>query len=431
MQSVSTLLFWPKTDVGRMRDINEDSFLVDEGLRLAIVADGMGGHAAGEIASNIAVRICRETIGREQELLECFEQRDESVGRHDILRLLEQAVQNACAAVYAEAQKDHGKRGMGTTLVLLLLVGSRGFIAHVGDSRIYLTRSGALHQLTEDHSLINELLKRGRLTPEQIAKLNMKNAVTRAVGVYETVEVDTLDFDVLAGDQFLLCSDGLSEYAQHSDILRVFREIAPEDIAQQLIDLANDGGGKDNITAVVVKIPDNRGLDDFAYELNLKLETLHLMPLFRHLTYQELVHVMNSTEVRGYQPGERILEEGQTGEELFIVLVGAVRVHGNDGIISALGPGKHFGEMSLVDKAPSTETVVSEGASRLMVIHRRDFFDIVRKNHDVAVKLLWSFLGVVTDRWREATRDLSEAREQLASRHESLLDLGPIELEDM
>ncbi|MET0386743.1 MAG: cyclic nucleotide-binding domain-containing protein, partial [Polyangiales bacterium] len=225
--------------------------------------------------------------------------------------------------------------------------------------------------MTEDHSLVNELLKRGRLTPEQIAKLNMKNAVTRAVGVYETVEVDTHDFDVLAGDHFLLCSDGLSEYAQQSDILRVFRDVAPSEVAQTLVDLANAGGGKDNITAVVVKVPDTRGLDALASELNLKLETMHLMPLFRHLTYQELVHVMNNTVVRVYQHGQQIVDEGDEGDEMFIVLSGNVRVLTGDAKLSLLGPGQHFGEMALVDNAPRNASVASEGPSRLMVMRRR------------------------------------------------------------
>lgn len=421
MQTDNTIRFWPKTDVGRVRDVNEDSFLVDESLGLAIVADGMGGHAAGEIASNIAVHTCRDTIYRERELVERFERGVDSVSRQDVLRLMEQAVQNACTAVYAEAQKDTGKRGMGTTLIALLLIGSRGFIAHVGDSRIYMLRKGLVHQLTEDHSLINELLKRGRLTPEQIAKLNMKNAVTRAVGVYESVEVDTLDLDVLAGDNFLLCSDGLSEYAQQNDILRVFREQPDSAVAQTLIDLANQGGGKDNITAVVVTVPDTRGLDRLANEVNLKLETLHLMPLFRHLTYQELVRVMNITDVRSYDSGQRILEEGDEGDEMFIVLSGHVRVLTGESKLTLLGPGEHFGEMALVDKAPRSASVVSEGTSKLMVMKRRDFFDIVRKDHDVAVKLLWSFLGVLTDRLRTTSRDLSETREQLALR----LELNP------
>jgi serine/threonine protein phosphatase PrpC/CRP-like cAMP-binding protein len=430
MQTDTVIRFWPKTDVGRVRDVNEDSFLVDEALGLFIVADGMGGHAAGEVASNIAVHTCRETVSRERELIGKFERGTDNTSRKDVLRLMELAVQNACTAVYAEAQKDPSKRGMGTTLVALLIIGARGFIAHVGDSRIYLTRNGSVHQLTEDHSLINELLKRGRLTPEQIAKLNMKNAVTRAVGVYESVEVDTLDFDVLAGDTFLLCSDGLSEYAQQNDILRVFREVPESSVAQAFIDLANQGGGKDNITAVVVKVPDTHGLDRLASEVNLKLETLHLMPLFRHLTYQELVRVMNITEVRSYAPGGLILGEGDEGDEMFIVLVGGARVGSGDAKLSVLGPGQHFGEMALIDKAPRSASVTSEGNSKLMVIKRRDFFDIVRKDHDVAVKLLWSFMGVLTERLRTTSRDLGEAREELSLRMQEVL-LSDTDIEEV
>jgi serine/threonine protein phosphatase PrpC/CRP-like cAMP-binding protein len=416
MQKEAALRFWPKTDVGRVREANEDSFLVDDGLGLFIVADGMGGHAAGEVASNIAVHVTRDTVARERELLDKFERGVDNASRQDVLRLLELAVQNACAAVYAEAQKDPNKRGMGTTIVVLLVVGTRGFIAHVGDSRIYVQRNDTVHQLTEDHSLINELLKRGRMTPEQIAKLNMKNAVTRAVGVYESVEVETLDFDVLAGDRFLLCSDGLTEYVQPNDIVRVFREVPEDKVAQSFIDLANQGGGKDNITALVVKVPDVRGLDRLANEVNLKLETLHRMPLFRHLTYGELVRVMNITNVRSYAAGDHVLEEGQDGDEMFIVLTGGVRVHSGEAKIVVLGPGQHFGEMALVDKAPRSASVTSEGATKLMVMKRRDFFDIVRKDHDVAVKLLWAFLGVLTERLRNTSRDLGEAREQLALR---------------
>jgi len=431
MQAESAIRFWPKTHVGRVREVNEDSFLVDEALRLSIVADGMGGHAAGEVASYIAVHACRETVLRERELIERFEHGVKGVGRQDVLRLMEQAVQNACVAVYAEAQKDPSRRGMGTTLVALLLVGSRGFIAHVGDSRIYLARSGSVHQLTDDHSLVNELIKRGRLTTEQIAKLNMRNAVTRAVGVYESVEVDTLDFDVLPGDQYLLCSDGLTQYAQQSDILRVFREFEEPAVAQALIDLANQGGGRDNITAVVVKVPNARGLQqsDLASEVNLKLETLHLMRLFRHLTYQELVLVMNNTTVRSYEDGESVIEEGAEGDEMFIVLSGEARVHSGGAEISTLGPGQHCGEMALIDNAPRSVSVTSRGPSKLMIMRRRDFFDIVRKDHDVAVKLLWAFLGVLTERLRGTSRDLAEARELLLSRNLELDLLGDLEIE--
>jgi serine/threonine protein phosphatase PrpC/CRP-like cAMP-binding protein len=413
---VSQIRFWPLTDVGRVRSGNEDSFLVDDRLNLFLVADGMGGHAAGEVASGLAVHALRDTLAAEHETLQGYERNLTPDARQRVLRLLENGVHRACSAVFAEAQRDPSKRGMGTTIVALLVVGSRGFIAHVGDSRVYLLRNDGLHQLTQDHSLINELLKRGRMTPDQVAKLNMKNAVTRAVGVYESVEVDTLDFDLLAGDRFLLCTDGLTEYAQDHDIVRIFREIPEERAAQAFIDHANEGGGKDNITALVVRVPDAAaGLDRLASEVNLKLDTLHRMPLFRHLTYQELVRVLNLIDVRDFAAGQRIIEEGDDGDEMFIVLQGSVRVHTGDASLTTLGAGQHFGEMALVDSAPRSAAVSAEGAAKLMVLRRRDFFDIVRKDHDVAVKLLWAFLGVLTDRLRLTSRDLAGARDQVAA----------------
>lgn len=413
MSATEGISFWPMTDVGKVRDHNEDSFLVDKKLNLFVVADGMGGHAAGEVASQIASRTVRDVIARERDALHEFEA-GQGVGRTDILRLLESAVQQACSAVFGEAQKDESKRGMGTTLDALLLIGSRGFIAHVGDSRVYLYRQGAVHQLTEDHSLINELLRRGRLSREQIEKLQYKNAVTRAVGVYESVEVDTLDFDVLKGDRFLLCSDGLSGYLEEAQLAQLFADTPEDQLAQRLVDLANDAGGKDNITAIVIKVPDaESGVDRLAREVNLKLEVLHRMPLFRHLTYQELVRVLNITTVRNYEADAAIFAQGEEGDELFIVLTGQVRVHAGDAILTRLGPGQHFGEMALVDKAPRSAAISADEPTKLLVIRRRDFFDIVRKDHAIAVKLLWSFLGVLTERLRTANRELGEAKEKI------------------
>lgn len=413
--AASEIGFWHCSDVGRVREANEDSFLVDRGLRLVVVADGMGGHAAGEVASYIAVRVFRDTLDRERVLIERFEHGVDPKDRLVVLHLMETAVQNACSAVYAEAQRDPAKRGMGTTLVALLFAGNRGFIAHVGDSRIYLQRAGAVYQLTQDHSLVNELMRRGHMRPEDIAGLRVKNAVTRAVGVHESVQPDTLDFDVLGGDRYLLCSDGLSEYAGEREILQIFTEHPIEHAAQAFIDHANQSGGKDNITAVVARVPDAAaGFDRVAAEVNLKIETLHAMPIFHHLSYQELVRVLNIVDVRTFGAGERILTQGEMGDEMFIVLSGRVSVRAGAEELVGLGPGQHFGEMALIDRAPRSANVISEGESKLMVVHRRDFFDIVRKDHDVAVKLLWSFLGVLSDRLRRTSRDLGDARRELA-----------------
>jgi serine/threonine protein phosphatase PrpC len=243
--------YFARTDVGRLRDHNEDNYLVDKKLSLSVVADGMGGHAAGEVASALAVRIIHEEIKAHREVIEAFgaEGADERAGSKEILNVLEQAVQRACAKIHEEAKADPAKRGMGTTLSALLIAGSQGFIAHVGDSRIYLLRGGKIQQVTEDHTVYNELVKRGKLTRDQIEKVAQKNAITRAVGVYERVEVDTLTIEVLPGDQFLLASDGLHGYIAHTAELEPYLEEADgETAAEELIALANRKGGKDNIT---------------------------------------------------------------------------------------------------------------------------------------------------------------------------------------
>jgi serine/threonine protein phosphatase PrpC/CRP-like cAMP-binding protein len=424
-----SLRFWPVTDVGRVRDHNEDNFLVSKKLQLFVVCDGMGGHAAGEVASSIAAKTVQEVISQQREMLTQFEQGVGGASRTDILRLMEQAVQQACNAVFQEGQRDETKRGMGTTLDALLILGERGFIGHVGDSRVYLYRQGSVHQLTEDHSLINELLRRGRLSRDQIDQLQHKNAVTRAVGVYESVEVDTIDFDVLRGDRFLLCTDGLHGYFESSELGKLFGETPEDGLSQKLVDLSNERGGKDNITSIIVKVPDaESGVDRLAREVNLKMEVLHKMPLFRHLTYQELVRVMNITKVKQYNVDEEVVAEGADGDELFIVLTGKVRVESAKAKIAELGPGEHFGEMALVDKAPRSADIIASEPSSLLSIKRRDFFDIIRKDHPIAVKLLWSFLGVLTERLRNTSRELGAARDKKlgdappASEVASLLD---------
>src|SRR5258706_8397541 len=253
--------FFAATDVGRVRDHNEDNFLVDKKLSLFVVADGMGGHAAGEIASALAVRIIHEELRVHREEIEQEGVKSRS-GNKQILGMLEQAVQRACARIHEEAKADTTKRGMGTTLSALLISGAHGYIAHVGDSRIYLLRAGRIQQVTEDHTVYNELIKRGKLTRDQIEKVAQKNAITRAVGVYERVEVDTLFIEVLPGDQFLLASDGLHGYINHTaELDPYFEEENGDTAARGLIELANRKGGKDNITAVLVRLGEGDAKD--------------------------------------------------------------------------------------------------------------------------------------------------------------------------
>lgn len=415
----SDIEFGALTDVGRQRQHNEDNFLVDRKLGLFVVCDGMGGHAAGEVASAVAIRTFHEEIKREQELINDYVAKKTGgarVSKRDLLNMLEFAINRASSKVHAESLKDQSKRGMGTTLVSILVVGSEAFIAYVGDSRLYMLRDGVLEQVTEDHTVYNELVRRKKLSREQIDNLSQKNAITRAVGVYEHVQPDTLILDLLAGDRFLLCSDGLSGYFENNPEA-LGQMMLGNDLsvsARLMIDAANEAGGGDNITAVIVAVGAGRARDENrAKQLQLKRDTLARMPLFRALNDREILRVLQVTEVLAYAPGQRIITQGETGDELFIVLTGQARVIRGEAEIARLNPGDHFGEMALVRSQPRSATVESADGCELMAIRRGDFFEILRHEHQLAVKLLWQFLGVLSDRLADTSRELGAAREGL------------------
>jgi serine/threonine protein phosphatase PrpC len=394
------------TDIGQVKDSNEDNFLVDKRLRLYIVADGMGGHAAGEVASDTAVREIRRYVKEHEAVLQHFIESGE--GREQILEMVETSIRRAGRAIYDQAQADPAKRGMGTTVVMLLLTPERGFIGHVGDSRVYLVRGGEVFQMTEDHSLINELIRRGKLRPEDAKDAPYKNAVTRAVGVYADVEVDTLDFEIAAGDNFMLCSDGLTEHLRDDDEIREVME-REEFVAlpKTFVELANQRGGKDNITSLVVKLDAD---DDAKSESALKLNLLRQMPLFQHLSYVELVEVLNVSEVRSYAVDDVVFEENDPGEELFVVFEGRVSIRKGDVELARLGPGGHFGEMAIMDKAQRSASVVAAMPTRLIAIGRKPLFLLMRRDKDIAVKLLWCFVQVLNQRLRNTSADLRDAR---------------------
>jgi serine/threonine protein phosphatase PrpC len=415
MGLTDNIRFYAATDVGRLRDHNEDNYLVDKKLSFFVVVDGMGGHAAGEVASALAVRIIHEELKKDAGAIE--DASAQNRGTKQILVLLEHAVQKACARIHEEAKADVDKRGMGTTLSALLIAGSHGFIAHVGDSRIYLLRDGRIQQVTEDHTVYNELVKRGKLTKDQIEKVAQKNAITRAVGVYERVEVDTLFIEVLPGDQFLLASDGLHGYIAHTAELEpYFDEENGQTAADGLIELANKKGGKDNITAVLVRLGEGDDKDSVrARRLALKRDVLVKMPLFSRLQERELLRIMQVVEVLAFESGQTVFSEGDRGDELFIVLSGSVEISRMGSVLSEAGPGDHIGEMALIRSMPRSATVKALADAELIALRRSDFFEILRKEHEMAVKLLWQFLGVLADRLDQTSKDLAGAREELAA----------------
>ena len=239
------------TDVGRQRDVNEDSFLADDGIGLYIVADGVGGHAKGEVASAQAVEEVHGYVCRELGIIEKYVADSTDENLYAVRRLIESAVQSACYMVFGLAELDPSRKGMSTTMSGLLVMDKTAIVAQVGDSRVYRLRSRKATLLTEDHTLINYKLKHGLITPEEAQRAPGKNVITRAVGHRDYVQVDTYPYDVRAGDRFLLCSDGLHGYLADQEVTRQMSGDR-DTVAQHLVDVANERGGRDNITVLLV-----------------------------------------------------------------------------------------------------------------------------------------------------------------------------------
>ncbi|HEX2196009.1 MAG TPA: Stp1/IreP family PP2C-type Ser/Thr phosphatase [Actinomycetota bacterium] len=227
-----------QTDVGRVRQGNEDSYLLEEPVYA--VADGMGGHIAGDVASATAVSVISEGLDSEQ---------PQDGGE------LAELVSRANEAIWNKARSDPALRGMGTTCTLLMIDGGVAHIAHVGDSRAYLLRDGSFRQLTEDHTLVERMVREGRLSAEEAANHPQRSIITRALGVDAHVQVDVLEERLNEGDVILLTSDGLTSMVDPSEIATVLdREDDPQAAADRLVAMANDAGGEDNVTVLVLHV---------------------------------------------------------------------------------------------------------------------------------------------------------------------------------
>lgn len=234
------------TDTGRVRKINEDSYYHDpEHMGLYIVADGMGGHQAGEVASSLAV----ETLSA----LLRTPLMGGNTGTAYIEDIMRDAVVKTNRTVYDLATSKTGYSGMGTTVVVCVVKNNHLHVAHIGDSRAYLLRDGVLKQLTTDHSLVQELLSKGRITEEEAVDHPRKNILTRALGTDSSVPVDTMEMVLKSGDIIMLCTDGITNHVDENELKSFLKENAPEMACREIIALANDRGGFDNMTVLVIE----------------------------------------------------------------------------------------------------------------------------------------------------------------------------------
>ncbi len=248
---------WLVTDVGVVREHNEDSAYMASSNGFFIVADGMGGHAAGEVASAMAVETVRKSLEGAHNEIDTFKRAPTDAGRRSIVQLLQSAVLSAHQAVFQRGQHEADKAGMGTTLDVVLIAGPEAFVAHVGDSRTYLVRDGRSSQITTDHTVAEVLVIEGKLTIEEAQHSPLRTILVNAIGVSADVGVEMAHVTLKRGDRLLLCSDGLHDYfPAEEEIAQKLSADAPGDALKDMVELAKTRGGHDNITGIAVEVTD-------------------------------------------------------------------------------------------------------------------------------------------------------------------------------
>ena len=393
------------TDPGAVREANEDTILLDAPSGLYVVCDGCGGQRAGAEASQLAAQVVQAVVRKHLDILTGYAARPTLRRRARAVELITAAINAASKKVHVRAQSDAAKSGMGTTIVLLAIVGERAICAHAGDSRLYLLRDGKAHRLTEDHNLANRYVRMGLLSRKQADQSASAGMITRVVGRHAEAHAETLHFDLVAGDAFLLCSDGLSKYVSDDEIATVFEKVPPAKVPEQMVRIAKKRGGDDNVSAVVVRLagePGERGRDVLA-----RLQALQSVPLFRHLSFEELLRVMDIAQVEHYEAGAQIVAQGTASDRLFVLAAGSVCVVKDGTTLATLPAGSLFGEMGLLDEAPRSADVLAAEPVRLMAIARDDFFALLRRERSLAVKVLWGLSCLLNDRLRATTANLS------------------------
>jgi len=389
--------FHARTDVGLKRPHNEDSLLASPEHGLFVVADGVGGRHAGEVASALTVDTFQAEAPALQRAVEAFTANPGKTTRNAVLELLDTVANKASKRVYDSAAST-GRQGMTTTMVAGIVGGGAAFIVHVGDSRCYLVRSGELRQLTEDHSMVNELIRTGSMTREEAATSRYKNVITRAIGLYPTAKTDTLFVELLPEDRLLLCSDGLSDMVTPSDILTRMGESSMTSAVDRLIQAALDGGGRDNVT--VIGLEPEASLKPDA--VSARASAMESLFLFADLPFHARLRVGRIVGERFAAPDEILVTAGTPGDEMFVVVQGEVSVRLDGREVARLGAGEHFGELALVDQEPRSADIVATGFTHLLSIDRAAFREFCTNEPALGNQMMWKLTMTLGKRLRKA-----------------------------
>jgi len=400
--------------VGKARKVNEDSFLLSPEHGFVAVADGMGGYQRGDVAAQLACNVIKETITAHRQVIDLYRRNPSDATRSAVQTMMDSALQKACREVHDAAVAITGKGGrMGTTIDLLLQIGRTAFIGHVGDGRIYLVRSGEVHQLTKDHTLVDE-------QPEPTNDAG-RNVITRALGVFPSVLVDFLVFDLDVGDRLVVCSDGLYRYIEADELHEEVIEGTVAKVVDRLVSMANNRGGRDNITVVVAAVEAEAGGATERATLR-RMEVLRNVGLFQYCTYRELIRVCQAAEVRDVPAGTVLFGEGDLGRECYIIEQGRVEIQKNGIQLASLEASDYFGEMSFIDVPRRSAAAVACVDTRLLVIRRNQFLQLLKQDSELAAKLMWQLLQKLSSLVRTTNRRLVD--QEVTMRMDDSVELG-------
>lgn len=398
------LKFHARTDVGLKRKHNEDSLLAAEEFGVFVVADGVGGRKAGELASAITVNTFQSYAPQLKAAVDAFATDANRETRNAVLQMLDLAANAASRRVY-EAATATGRQGMTTTLVAAIVGGGAGFIVHVGDSRAYLLRNGELRQLSEDHSMVNELIRTGVMTPDDASNSRYRNVITRAVGLYPTVRSDTLHIELIDGDRLLLCTDGLSDMVETRDIVSLMSGADITDAVDDLVQAALNKGGRDNVT--VVAIEPEAVLE--AEAVAARAKAMESLFLFADLPFHARLRVGRIVNELFVSPDDVVMTEGEAGDTLYVVVQGEVSVRVGGTEVAVLREGEHFGELALIGSDPRSATVVAKGFGHLLTIDRAALHDYCMVEPALGNMVLWKLIATLGQRLRNMNLQLSQA----------------------
>jgi serine/threonine protein phosphatase PrpC len=386
-------------DIGRSRDTNEDAHLVDPALALFAVADGMGGHPAGEVASRLAIEEVRKSIGsqRTQATMEAYFRDPNVETRRHVLLRLRRAIEHANERVREEGRADPTHTGMGTTLDVVWLARDHAFVAHTGDGRVYLARPSAVLQLTQDHVEAERLKATGVLSPHN---RNRTSRLLNAVGIAEHVDVDTLFVDLSRGDRLLICSDGVhGQIDSEGELAELLRTGNSEGAAHALVARVAQRG-RDNATALVIEIADRfvrRNDDDRGFR-SRDVERAQLAPLFTDLPLSSVMAALAAAVEIEFEAGALVPQVVASDLVAYIVLDGLVRCEG-DRVVTV---GALLFPESLVSIPVSGELPIAAERSRLLRLRADDFSEVCQADRALACEL-YRRLAVHLARARQRT----------------------------